>query len=166
MNDHQLPKPDVDNEEKTNVQKIGVWLIAILTFIVAIAFFWKKDKSKIYKKNLYEPYKVDKKTFSRWIELFCSDIISKNDYAKLRKLSMPIVAQIRNRLGENSEETPVLSKNEIVSIADGSYATLRQSIEKFPEQFGITPSVFKSLNCFPPKIAAQILFCYKNGTAK
>lgn len=76
------------------------------------------------------------------------------------------VTAIRKHLGENTLETPVMSKKEIIAVADGSYTTLRKSIEAYPEQFGITPSVFKALNCFPPKIATHIRDCYKNGFAK
>ena len=162
-------QPDSDYAEKTNLQKISAF--AIFAFIALIAFLtWiasrAKDYRKVYKKELYAPYCVDKKTFAQWIDLFCSDIISKEDYAQCRKLPMYRVTAIREQLGENTSETPVRSKKEIIAVYEGSYATLRESIKAYPEKFGITPSVFKALNCFPPKMAAQICDCYKNGFAK
>lgn len=90
---------------------------------------------------------MNKKNFSQWIRLFCSDIISAEEYSKCRKLLMSVVTRIRERLGESTDETPVLSKKQIIELADGSYITLRRSIERYPNEFGITPSVFKSLSC-------------------
>jgi hypothetical protein len=170
LNTQQQPELEEKQEEQTLFQKIiataHIWGFALIAFLIAAFFFWQKGKKKVYKKELYEPYNVDKKTFSRWIELFCFDILPIEDYSKCRKLPMSLVKKIRDRLGEETEETPVLSKKQIIDRADGSYITLRKSIEKYPDQFGITPSVFKALNCFPPKIAAQILHSYKNGVAK
>ena len=59
---------------------------------------------------------------------------------------MPIIEKIRDRLGEDSVETPTLSKKAIIHEAEGSYYTLRESIKRFPDAYGITPSVFQSLN--------------------
>ena len=170
MNNNQKSNSEEKNEEKTPLiallSSAYFWVLAFFAFLIAAAFFWKKSDEKVYKKALYTPYWVDKKTFSQWITLFCADIISKEDYAKCRKLPMSVITQIHLRLGEHTDETPVMSKKQIVAVADGSYHTLRKSIERFPDQYGITPSVFHSLNSFPPKIAAQILKCYQNGVKK
>ena len=167
MNNHQQPKSDTEKDEKTNRQKISSFalgiLLALFAFIVAILFFWKKTDKKIYKKELYEHYIVDRKTFAHWIAVFCSDIISSEDYAKCRKLPMSIVDKIYERLGKVSDETPTFLKKNIIEAADGSYHTLRESIKRFPDEYGITPSVFQTLNTFPPKIGARILHCYQNG---
>lgn len=162
-------QPDSEDVEKTNLQKVSALAIfACIAFLAFLAWIatWLKDHRKVYKKELYAPYCVDKKTFAQWIDLFCSDIISKEDYAQCRKLPMYRVTAIREQLGENTIETPVRSKKEIIAVYEGSYATLRESIKAYSEKFGITPSVFKALNCFPPKIATQICDCYKNGFAK
>lgn len=74
-----------------------------------------------------------------------------------------MVKKIRERLGEDTDTTPTLSKKTIVNIAEGSYHTLRESIKRFPNEYGITPSVFQTLNTFPPKIGAKILEKYQNG---
>ena len=146
----EFKQPDSEDAEKTNIQKISA--LAFIAFLALIAFFaWiaslAKDRKKVYKKELYAPYCVDKKTFAQWIDLFCSDIISKEDYAQCRKLPMYRVKAIRKHLGENTLETPVMSKKEVIAVADGSYVTLRESIAAYPEKFGITPSV-KTLNLF------------------
>ena len=54
-------------------------------------------------------------------------------------------------------KTPTLLKKNIINAAEDSYHTLRESIKRFPDEYGITPSVFHALNAFPPKIGAIIL---------
>ncbi len=170
MNDNKKREFKEEVEEKTIFQKISsevwIWVLAILAFIIAIALFWKKADKKVYKNALYAPYCVNKKTFSQWIRLFCSDIISTEEYSTCRKLPMSVVIKIRERLGESTEETPVLSKKQIIELSEGSYIALRRSIERYPEEFGIIPSVFKSLSCFPPIIAQRILHCFQKGITK
>lgn len=118
-----------------------------------IRFDWKKA---LEKRALYRIYGIDPKTFGKWMALFCPDLIAPEHYARCRKLPPHLALAILLRLGFPSEETPVLSKRQIIESAEGSYRTLRESIRRFPDRFGIAPAIFKNLHVFPPEIARQM----------
>ncbi len=138
-------------------QEIKWVLVFSLLAFFGWLLFWRKRAEKIEKRDLIRPYGVDKKTFSKWVQIFCSDLIEPAKYKACRKLPVEIADAIQERLGTCTDEMPVLTKGIIIEKSDSSYRTLRENIQKFPEKFGLTPEAFASLDIFPPKISAHIL---------
>lgn len=137
-----------------------------LAWVIVVGFLlWKYSclikPNKIPKKSLVTFYQVDKKTLNKWIKYFCSDVITDyNTFLKQRKLSPDTYANIVNCLGD-VKEYPVLSKKNIIEQADGTYRSLRESVQAYPHLFGISIEAYSSLNKFPPKISETILNQYQ-----
>ncbi|MCC6725554.1 MAG: hypothetical protein IT258_13685 [Saprospiraceae bacterium] len=106
-------------------------------------------------------YGVDKKTFNKWLELFCHDLIPDFDaYKRKRTVSLSDYLRLIARLGDPKAH-PILTKKEIINRADGSYYTLRGCVENYTEQYGL-PSVeaYFSLKKFPPNVGRKLLEMY------
>lgn len=136
--------------------------VVILAFI--FLFFWyyqnKFLSSKVPKSYFTDYYQIDKKTFNKWIQFFCSDIVGDYDvYLKKRKLEREVYSKIIERLG-NVNDHPIMNKKEIVNSAEGTYKSLRECIQKSPELFSVSATAFSKLNKFPPNICKRILENY------
>lgn len=138
---------------------------AIIALILAIAGFLaylyhkfipktKVRTSKTDKGELVKIYNVNKKTFAKWVQFFCNpEILSIEVYRKKRRLTDHEVAHIFESFGFPSEETPALSKRQIIDITEGCYKSLRGSVLYYSEKFGISQKAYQSLNVFPPLIS-------------
>jgi len=133
--------------------QIAVLIIAFLLLSRYVRFAWHKP---LEKQALHRLYGIDPKTFAKWIALFCPDLITPTQYARRRKLPPHLALAILLRLGFPDNDTPVQSKRQIIEAADGSYRSLRESIRRFPDRFGINAAIFKTLHVFPPEIARQM----------
>ena len=158
---------NTDKEEKNEGNNKFFLIVFFMLFIYIFRDVIKKLYSfftgTVSKDSFRKRYDVDAKTFNKWVEIFCNSAINFEDYKKCRKLTNKTCYLIESVLGIPSDTMPIMSKSEIIDLANGSYETLRNSIKKYPNDFGLTPSVFKSLNYFPPKIADHILKCYRDG---
>ncbi len=141
------------NSSTFTFPQIAVLLIALLLLSRHVRFVWHKP---LEKRTLHLLYGIDPKTFAKWIALFCPDLISSAEYARRRKLPPHLALAILVRLGFPGNGTPVQSKRQIIEAADGSYRSLRESIRRFPDFFGIHAAAFKTLHVFPPEIARQM----------
>lgn len=142
------------NTPRTGLEVFALLIGLLLCFhYLQIRIDWKKA---LEKRVLHRIYGIDPKTFGKWVVLFCPDLIAPECYARCRKLPPHLALAILLRLGLPCTETPVLGKRQIIESAEGSYRTLRESIWRFPDRFGIDPAVFKTLHVFPPEIARQM----------
>lgn len=146
--------------EEFSIDFLLKWLLIICCLLVTVyiinslpvGFFSKKKYSK---SDLAKYYKVDKKTFNKWIVFWkiTNGILA--DYIKRKQLSRTEAGFIIYRLG-NPEIFPVLSKKEIIEDSNGSYKSLRESVRLYPEHFGICYEDFLRMKKFPPSIANKI----------
>lgn len=135
------------NRSTFTFPEIAVLFIALLLLSRYIRIDWR---TPLEKRALHRLYGIDPKTFAKWIALFCPDLISSAEYARRRKLPPHLALAILLRLGFPGNGTPIQSKRQIIEAADGSYRSLRESIRRFPDVFGIHAATFKTLHVFPP----------------
>lgn len=136
----------------------GIMIVILIAFLKQ---YWQQLlPSKVGKQQLVKYYQVDKKTLNKWVYFFCSDIVNDyEDYLKKRKLNRALYNDIIDHLGKVNDH-PIMTKKEIVKMAEGTYRSLRESIQKHPDDFGVTVEAFTSLSKFPPIICKQILAHY------
>jgi len=111
---------------------------------------------KVPKQELCNYYNVDKKTLGKWVKYFCKETINFSRYNQQRKLDLGDYLNILIILG-SPDEFPILTKKEIIDKCDGTYSSLRDSIDKYPELYGIDGATFRCLHKFPPSISQQII---------
>lgn len=140
-----------------NSQVIHPLLWVFLLAILAIVIFFAAPNIKLSKQKLVKRYGVDKKTFNKWLEHFCADLIPDLEAYK-RKRTVPLLDYISLciRLG-NPKKQPALTKKEIIGRAEGSYYSLRGCVENYTQQYGL-PSVeaYLALKKFPPNVSRQL----------
>ena len=153
---------DTDSDLNLPTKKfifIGI-IVALLCYllfsILQPFFFLKKKYSKQY---LAQHYKVDKKTFNKWSIFWKNANGILDDYPKRKLLTIEEVKFIKEKLGD-PRTFPVMSKKDIITKAEGTYKTLRKSVEKYPHQFGIAYDDFLRMKKFPPAIAQKIMEQY------
>lgn len=113
------------------------------------AWYWKSELCRVYG--------VDKKTFNKWILLFCSEIINLEDYKRHRKISQDMLRKMVQKLGEPNSEMEALRKNQIVNAAQSTYPVVRHFVHAFPEKCSLTIEDYNRLSVLPPLVARQIL---------
>jgi len=138
------------------------WIILILAIFGAAYYLVFKifgkfsfPKTKYSKQDLAKYYGVDKKTFNKWQVFWQNSYGIVDDYQKRKLLNIIEASFIMYKLGD-PKDFPVMSKKEIIEVAEGTYKTLRGSVKKFPEHFGINYEDFARMQKFPPNIAKQI----------
>jgi hypothetical protein len=155
-----LQKEEKEDNEEPPKSSTPIWIFSILLLLIALAFsFIGKVTKKGPKRLLREKYQVNEKTFNKWIEIFCSSVIDYGYYKKRRFLTDSEVAKIESILGIPENGISVYSKREIIEKTESTYEVFRLEIAKRPDHYGITPSVFKSLDYYPPKIAIHFIRC-------
>lgn len=144
---------------------IGFLLMYFLVKTQGIHFNWEEfgnvlSQTKIKKKYLVRYYGVDKTTFRKWVKYFCSDIFPDPQmYYRKRTLNLEEALRVIMVLGIQESEV-VYTKKAITEIGDGTYRSLKESIAKYPDQFGISLEVYANLRVFPPKLGKRILQQY------
>jgi hypothetical protein len=159
---HEEKEPLLEKEDNEEPPKNStpIWIYSILLLLIALAFsFVGKVIKKSPKKVLRKKYQVNEKTFNKWIEIFCSSVIDYGYYKKCRFLTDSEVAKIESILGVPENGISVYSKREIIEKTESSYEVFRLEIAKRPNDYGITPSVFKTLDYYPPKIVNHFIRC-------
>jgi len=117
-------------------------------------------QTKIKKKYLVSYYGVDKTTFRKWVKYFCTDIFPDPQmYYRKRKLTLDEALRIIEILGIHENEV-VYTKKVITKTREGTYRSLKESIAKYPDLFGINRDVYVHLRIFPPNIGKRILKQY------
>lgn len=145
----------------TNKDKLHWVFVAIGVVILLLIVLGGLLTTKIPKRKLVSVYGVDKKTFNKWLEHFCSDLVPDLEaYKRKRAVSILCYLRLTTRLGD-PKKYPILSKKEIISMAEGTYYTLRGCVENYTQQYGL-PSVeaYLSLKKFPPNISQKMLELY------
>lgn len=151
MDSHEQEKKQFNYEMK---------ILLLLSVAAGFLYFWWThlraiSLPKFSKQDLANMYSVDKKTFNKWIP-FCEDVTTViPNYAKRKMLNLGEAIYIIFHLGDPSETT-VMSKKDLIEVGEGTYKTLRGSVKKYPQKFGLTYEQFKKLKKFPPKIAQKI----------
>jgi hypothetical protein len=112
-------------------------------------WYWKSELSQLYG--------VDKKTFNKWISVFCSESIDVEGYKRLRKIPQDLLRTMRRILGEPNSEMAALRKNQIVNAAQSTYPVVRHFVRVFPEKCALTIEDYDRLSVLPPLIASRIL---------
>jgi hypothetical protein len=147
--------------KKETTNWLIIFVILIITFLVTNFRKVVPKKSKTDKGVLFKEYGVNKRTFTKWIEYFCDPkILPIETYRNKRRLSEFELAHIYESLGVPSEETPVLSKGQIIALAEGDYKSLRGSVLSYSDKYGISKEVYDALKVFPPRISHNILAQY------
>ena len=153
-----MPKLNNMNEKEPN--KSGntnnpiIWLIII--FILLFQGGKKLFNKKSYtKEQLASLYNVNRKTLTKWVQLFAPDMWK--DFKSIRKITTFQYLELIEVLGENTEETPVLTKNEIAQMCDSDVRTLRNCVVNNPNHFGLSLDAYKSVSKFPPLVAKNII---------
>jgi hypothetical protein len=157
------PLLEEELNDNTSEKNNSYWVSMIFLILIGIVLFVLGKAIKVIKKTpkreLRRKYQVSFKTFNKWIEIFCHSAIDYEEYKNRRLLSDTDIAKIVSILGEPQNGISVYSKREIVEKAGTSYNALRYEIDMNPELYGITPSVFKSLDYYPPKIGEHFIRC-------
>ncbi len=135
---------------------IIIWVLLLWLFQY---LFGGIQFEKIPKQQLVGYYGVSKKTMGKWIKYFCKDCMNVNKYKKQRKLDLVDYFYITATLG-NPDEFPIYTKQRIIDECEGTYTSLRNSIDTYPDKFGITGDTFRCLHKFPPNISQQIIQQY------
>jgi len=142
--------------------KYQFWVIVLVSiFLLVYLTSFKKYtwlSSKVNKGKLIALYRVDGRTFKKWIKYFVPLLIDK--FQTKQKLTALEVLMIFQYLGLPSEETPVLSKGMIVQKGEGNYRSLRESIALNNHLWPIENEAFKKLSVFPPLVCQQLLEVY------
>lgn len=167
--ENYTPEEEKPKNRKSQI-KWTPWLIALVAglFLLLIVLVLKKFsfeplKKKTKKGEFIAKYKVDKKTFNKWIKYFCKDIFPDYEvYLKIRKFTYTETVAMTAilGLGEDLGEHRCKNKGEIVEECEGSYRSLRESIQLYPDKYGISPEAFAKISVFPPKIAERIISQY------
>jgi predicted DNA binding CopG/RHH family protein len=103
------------------------------------------------KSQLSAHYQVDRATLNNWLRLFVED---GNNLKNRRKFTDLEVEEIKKKLGT---ELKSFRKSDLVRIAETDYKTIRENVKKYPLEYGINESIYRSLDKFPPKIGQQII---------
>ena len=122
-------------------------------------FFGQLQFDKIPKQELVNYYGVDKKTVNKWVKYFCSERIDFTSYKQQRKLDLHDYMYIIITLG-NPKEFSIYSKQKIIEECEGTYTSLRHSIDEYADRFGISGDTFRRIHKFPPNISQQIIRQY------
>lgn len=110
-----------ENQNKNNSN----WgIVVFILFLIAFAaglfnkLFPKHSKIKTYPKfDLVKLYGVDMKTINKWVEVFCDqNELPYDTYKRKRKLPEDMYNYIVECLGKPTDETPVMSKNQIIGF--------------------------------------------------
>lgn len=138
-------------------------LIYFFLFLFAICYLLpaeqsKKPFSKIDRTKLYDLYRVDGRTFKKWIHFFLPTF--KETFQSKQKIHVIDALLIVFTLGLPDEESPVLSKGMIVQKGEGNYRSLRQSIERNNNLWPIETEAFRQLSVFPPLVSKMLLEVY------
>lgn len=152
-----------NNEKLTEsfwIQAIILLSLIVYCFLNKILKTLPKSKTKQSKQELATYYKVDKKTFNKWSIFWKTANGILDDYPKRKLLTIEEVKFIKEKLGD-PRTFPVMSKKDIITKAEGTYKTLRKSVEKYPHQFGIAYDDFLRMKKFPPAIAQRIMEQYE-----
>lgn len=152
----------VESKQDRKVDEIQLWIITFVCYILfGYVIYYSFKKYKLPKSVLRNYYQIDKKTLNKWLKFFCSDLIEDYKiYAKKRKISYLLYHQIITRLG-NVNDHPIMTKKQLVKTGEGTYSSLRNSIREYPNNFGISATVFAALHKFPPNISKRILKQYQ-----
>lgn len=168
MANSNFENPDSEEPPEAQNSKLGFkgfqWIIIIGFFLFFLYLIFKNPKEffgkYIWKRELTTLYSVDKKTINKWVKYFGENTFPiYNEYLKRRKISYMEYFSFIQNFGSISD-FPVLSKKEIVEKCEGTYRSLRNSIEQYPDKFGISPEAFSDLRKFPPKVGRQIVEQY------
>jgi hypothetical protein len=165
MSSTNSENPTPEEEEKITVTSSSFkWIIILGFFVFLFVLLFKNPKALfgkyIWKKKFTDVYGVDKKTINKWVKYFGQESFPDYEkYLKRRKLSYFEYFGLIENFG-SIDDYPVLSKKEIVEQCDGTYKSLRESIQQYPDKFGISPEAFSDLRKFPPKIGQQIVKQY------
>jgi hypothetical protein len=139
---------------------IPLWQWLLIFFVVVVLLLLAPPRTKLPKHALVGRYGVDKKTFNKWLEIFCSDLIPHiGDYKRRRTITLSEYRAVFSRLG-NPAHYPVLTKKDIIERGEGTYYSLRDSVACFPGRFGLSIEAYISLSKFPPNISRQIVEQY------
>lgn len=142
---------------------ISILLFLIIIWVVLLwllqYLFGETKFEKIPKRQLFNHYNLDKKTMGKWVQYFCKDCIDVNKYKQQRKLDVVDYFYITATLGD-PDEFPIYTKQRIIDECEGTYTSLRNSIDAYPDKFGITGETFRRLHKFPPNISQQIIQQY------
>jgi hypothetical protein len=112
-------------------------------------WYWKSELCRIYG--------VDKKTFNKWILLFCGETINLEDYKRRRKIPQDLLCKLFQKLGGPNSGMEALRKNQIVNSAQSTYPVVRHFVYSFPEKCALTIEAYDRLSVLPPLVARQIL---------
>ncbi len=159
----------MENENQDKNPNNSNWGIILLILLVMGFFSWlsqklfpKQTKAKTYpKSDLVKLYGVDIKTINKWVHVFCDqNQLPYDTYKRKRKLPEDIYNYIIECLGLPSEETPVMSKFQIITNGDDmlgdEYRAARNTINLETHSDIILPKIYAMFNVFPPKIAQML----------
>ena len=112
-------------------------------------WYWKSELCRLYG--------VDKKTFNKWISVFCCESIDLEGYKRLRKIPQDLLRTMVRMLGEPNSEMAALRKNQIVNAAQSTYPVVRHFVQAFPDKCFLSIEDYDRLSVLPPLVARQIL---------
>lgn len=167
-NENEENKNDEERKNQINwtpgLVTIVVFLIALLIAFVVKSVSFEPLKKKTKKGEFRAQYNVDRDTFNNWIKYLCKDVFPDYDaYLKIRKFTYVETVAMTAILGLGEGFSDLRSKNkkEIVEECESNYRSLRESVQKFPDKFGISYEAYSSMSVFPPRIAEAIISQFK-----
>lgn len=137
---------------------VYLFLLVLMLCYLVHTKQWKRLPTKIDRTKLFKLYRVDGRTFKKWIHFFIPSF--EKDFQTKQKIHSLDALLIVFTLGIPQEETPVLSKGMIVQKGEGSYRSLRQSIKQNILRWPIEMEAYKQLSVFPPLVSKLLLEVY------
>lgn len=155
MNKDSQPKNtpeqlDENVEDKSIIANFFIFVVLMALFWGLVGFFTRKKR----KKELYKKYGVTGKTFKKWIEYFCRDVITIDTWKDKRLFTREEFKAIQECLGNPNPKKNYSKKELLKEFNITKYEYLKwgiiDSIDESKKPF-ITEEIYKSLNKFPPK---------------
>lgn len=137
---------------------LGMLLAAVVIGIVYWINFIKTPQTKVSKSYIRKKYGVNKVTFNKWIQYFCTEVYPDfEEYKKLRKIPMEKLDLIFETLGKPDLTSPRIFKKDLAKRCNTSLRDLKANVEMSPEDHGISYEHYCNLSVFPPKVADKIV---------
>jgi hypothetical protein len=161
MEDKNEPPENTSSDKRNPI----AWIVAIFLIIWGLGsllyHWWVEQYAKVYKGVLIVKYGVNKKTFAKWMRwIYYQDEEKFQDYTKKKKLPKYEIDNIIKFFGEPTLTMPVLTKGQIIKDEEGTYESLRGTVQKYSDEIGLSIEAYDAIDIFPPLIAKRILEYY------
>jgi len=128
------------------------WVVLILLFIIALCII---HNIKWNKQDIADSYCICRKTLNKWVKYSCPNIDNSYWLSK-RKLNVIEMLSVSYQLGFPQQQKP-LTKGAILERCETLYKTVRENVALNLVKIGLTPTAYKNMDVFPPRVSMRIV---------